>query len=236
MKIAAPMQSWGSSSRFEDRGTEAFPTHSGIVGLLASAMGIDRDQPERLAAFDAVEVAVREDKRGRLEKDFHTVDVNSSKGKRVTTRHYLADAAFLVGVYTLADDDSIIDTLSGALASPKNSLFFGRKSFVPSDKISLGVFESDTATDFITSCPIQISSHRDIPSRSRRSKTIPLNAVISDPTGDHILMDRPLSFASQNRQYVPRVVKRLVVDVANPFFAPSDKEDNHDPLSILGDS
>ena len=39
LRLAGPLQSWGSSSRFTRRSTEAFPTKSGIVGLLAAAQG-----------------------------------------------------------------------------------------------------------------------------------------------------------------------------------------------------
>jgi CRISPR system Cascade subunit CasD len=57
--LDAPMQSWGHASRFERRATALHPTRSGVVGLLAAALGIDKyasdgfspspDELERLA-------------------------------------------------------------------------------------------------------------------------------------------------------------------------------------------
>ena len=45
LKLAGPLQSWGSSSRFARRGTEIAPTKSGVIGLLAAAKGMRRTEP-----------------------------------------------------------------------------------------------------------------------------------------------------------------------------------------------
>lgn len=42
LQLVAPMQSWGSRSRFDDRDTEREPTKSGVLGLVASALGRPR--------------------------------------------------------------------------------------------------------------------------------------------------------------------------------------------------
>lgn len=39
LRLAAPLQSWGSDSKFETRKTGREPTKSGVVGLLAAALG-----------------------------------------------------------------------------------------------------------------------------------------------------------------------------------------------------
>ena len=41
LRLVGPMQSWGTTSRFDQRDTGKEPSKSGIVGLLAAAMGID---------------------------------------------------------------------------------------------------------------------------------------------------------------------------------------------------
>ena len=79
--IDSPMMSWGTSSRFNQRETEAYPSKSALVGMIAAAMGIDKHSPD-----EAVEIAkltalrltvVRLDRQqGRLPQrlsDFHTV-------------------------------------------------------------------------------------------------------------------------------------------------------------------
>ena len=40
LRLAAPLQSWGSDSKFETRKTDREPTKSGVVGLLAAALGL----------------------------------------------------------------------------------------------------------------------------------------------------------------------------------------------------
>lgn len=42
LRLAAPLQSWGSDSKFETRKTDREPTKSGVVGLLAAALGLRR--------------------------------------------------------------------------------------------------------------------------------------------------------------------------------------------------
>jgi CRISPR system Cascade subunit CasD len=47
----APLQSWGSDSKFGRRDTLAFPTKSGVLGLVCSALGAGGAQRELLAEF-----------------------------------------------------------------------------------------------------------------------------------------------------------------------------------------
>ena len=39
LRLAAPLQSWGADSKFEVRKTNREPTKSGVLGLLAAALG-----------------------------------------------------------------------------------------------------------------------------------------------------------------------------------------------------
>ncbi|MGI5473350.1 CRISPR-associated protein Cas5 [Streptomyces sp. CA-132043] len=47
LRLAGPLQAWGTSSAFRDRDTAAHPTRSGLIGLLAAAAG--RPQHHALA-------------------------------------------------------------------------------------------------------------------------------------------------------------------------------------------
>ena len=38
LRLAAPLQAWGSGSKFNIRLTEREPTKSGVVGMIAAAM------------------------------------------------------------------------------------------------------------------------------------------------------------------------------------------------------
>jgi CRISPR system Cascade subunit CasD len=49
--LEAPLQSWGHDSKFGRRDTLNFPTKSGILGLICSALGAGGEQIELLAEF-----------------------------------------------------------------------------------------------------------------------------------------------------------------------------------------
>ncbi len=51
--LDGPLQSWGCASRFERRTTVLHPTRSGIMGLIAAAMGIDKNSPNEVAQLDS---------------------------------------------------------------------------------------------------------------------------------------------------------------------------------------
>ena len=44
LRLAGPMQSWGTQSRFTIRDTGLEPSKSGIIGLLCAALGKPRDE------------------------------------------------------------------------------------------------------------------------------------------------------------------------------------------------
>ena len=92
MRLSGPMQAWGVQSRFGVRDTTREPSKSGVVGLLAAALGRPRD-----AAIDdlaALRMGVRVDREGTLLRDYHTAqEVYRAKGgikpTELSTRYYL---------------------------------------------------------------------------------------------------------------------------------------------------
>lgn len=71
LRLAGPVQSWGVASRFARRDTHPRPTKSGVIGLCAAALGLDRNDP--LGELAAVLFGVRADHPGVPLRDFHTV-------------------------------------------------------------------------------------------------------------------------------------------------------------------
>ena len=83
----APLQSWGADSKFGLRDTQTFPTKSGVLGLVCSALGAGGEQREFLAEFAALsqtaisfarskqtaEGVVKKEDREPLLRDFHMV-------------------------------------------------------------------------------------------------------------------------------------------------------------------
>lgn len=80
LRLAGPMQSWGTQSRFVVRETGLEPSKSGVIGLLCAALGKprnelhldNRDKP-KLAELSALRMGVRVDCEGTLMRDYHTV-------------------------------------------------------------------------------------------------------------------------------------------------------------------
>jgi CRISPR system Cascade subunit CasD len=144
LRLVGPLQSWGTTSRFDQRDTGKEPSKSGVIGILAAALGIDREKWIDLESLIGLSMGVRHDRPGTPKQDYQTAGCASeyeiikangipSKDGVVSRRHYLADAAFLVGLE--GDDRLLLEKVHAHLQNPTWSLFLGRKSYVPSEPI-----------------------------------------------------------------------------------------------------
>lgn len=147
LRLVGPMQSWGTTSRFDQRDTGKEPSKSGVIGLLAAAMGIDRQKWIELEPLTRLSMGVRHDRSGVLKKDYQTVGcargdtVIKANGKQtaedeggiVSDRFYLSDAAFLVALE--GEDRDLLKKAHEKLKNPTWPLALGRKSYVPSEPI-----------------------------------------------------------------------------------------------------
>ena len=138
LRIEGPMQSWGITSRFTERDTGTEPSKSGVIGMICSAMGRDRESD--ISDLAQLRMGVRVDREGRMMRDFHTIKDVARAGRggtqdtAVSNRYYLSDAIFLVG---LEGDPSLLEQIRTALENPKWTLFLGRKSFVPTMPVAV---------------------------------------------------------------------------------------------------
>lgn len=139
LRLAGSMQSWGTTSRFDQRDTGKEPSKSGVIGLLAAALGIDRENWTDLEPLTRLSMGIRHDRPGVPKRDYqtaqHIISADHSKTHEtaVTTRDYLSDAAFLVGLG--CDDRTLLEKVHAALKNPVWPLALGRKSYVPSESI-----------------------------------------------------------------------------------------------------
>lgn len=138
LRLAGPMQSWGTQSRFLERDTGMEPSKSGVLGLVCAALG--RPRTEDTDDLARLQMGVRIDREGTLRRDYQTaLDVakadNSKRGTVVSNRYYLADADFLVGL--AGDDLPLLERIDAALAVPHWPLALGRKAFVPGVPVRL---------------------------------------------------------------------------------------------------
>lgn len=68
LRLSGPLQSYGTTSRWEERATLPRPTKSAVLGLLANALGPGHGPSQ----FADLVFAVRCDRPGHLEEDLQT--------------------------------------------------------------------------------------------------------------------------------------------------------------------
>lgn len=200
LRLAGPMQSWGTTSRFDQRDTGKEPSKSGVIGLIAAALGIYRELwNDDLKALAGLVMGVRHDRPGVLKRDYQTAQnvISADRSKihetAVTTRDYLADAVFLVGLE--GADRSLLERAHAALRNPVWPLALGRKSYVPSEPIWLdnGIVDAPLV-DVFAGWPWIATP--------RRSENSPKELLVSlesqDGTGA-LRMDQPLSSFAERR-------------------------------------
>lgn len=170
LRLTSPLQSWGEDSQWSERRTAPEPTKSGVIGLLACALGWGDD--ERISDLSRrVRVGVRCDVPGTPAplRDYHTVGGGYDKPQLLTAegkpkyipntktphteptwRYYLCDASFLVAVRS---DERTIEQLTHSVQFPTWSPFLGRKSCVPARPLFDGVGEYVSLQDALEQHP-----------------------------------------------------------------------------------
>jgi CRISPR system Cascade subunit CasD len=143
-------------------------------------------------------MSVRHDRPGTPKRDYQTAgcasedtiikaDGKASKDGVVSRRHYLADAAFLVGLE--ADGRSLLEKAQSRLQNPVWLLSLGRKSYVPSEPIWI--------QDGVQDAPLRdVLFHWPWIATRRKWEEPPEKLLVSweseDATGA-LKMDQPLS-------------------------------------------
>lgn len=209
LRLAAPLQSWGANSKFEIRTTEKMPTKSGVVGMLAAALGLGRDAD--LSALNALKFGVRADREGEDITDFHMA--HSEKSSYVTYRHYLSDAVFLAG---LEGEESFLRELETALQNPRFPLFLGRRSCPPTLPLVVG----------IRGTPLETTLSKEAPLGEKHENMLRVQMETDDPAAG-LMKDMPVSFDPGRRVYGYRRVKEFFVECIQ-------NETEHDGMGELG--
>lgn len=140
--LKAPLQSWGLE---KIRGGDYFPTDikptkSGIIGLIACVMGLERGNPRIEELNKALTVYVYSHPNDGIMTDFHIIHVSNERpqylanGTRsvgdqansiVTYRSYIQSGEFDI---TLEGDEALLDEITKAFNAPYWTPYLGRKS------------------------------------------------------------------------------------------------------------
>ena len=146
-QLYGALASWGDIAVGEYRPSQGQPSKSAVTGLLAAALGIDREDDSthiKLSQHYAVAICVRAG--GELLRDYHTTQVPGGNSEYFTRRQellsdklklntilsqrdYRTDAFYQIAIW-LVDNDAphSLEGLNDALQRPKFSLYLGRKS------------------------------------------------------------------------------------------------------------
>lgn len=251
LRLAGPLQSWGSASQFNRRETRPEPTKSGVLGLLAAAQG--RHRQDSITDLLQLRFGVRVDQPGTQLRDYHTVSdyrgtplpsamvsakglqkpTSPAKHTHITQRFYLQDAVFVAAI---EGPPALIDTLAHAVTAPVYPLALGRRSCVPAGKMLIGI-EQATVDRALAALPWQVSDHaREVYARQNdaRPASIRLPITVDDRDGSDSLNDVPVTFDPLARQFVTRRVRQDWVTVPTGLPDADENTDNHDPFALLG--
>lgn len=146
-RLYGPMASWGEIAVGEMRHSEIKPSKSAVIGLLAAALGITREQegPQQSLAND-YRLGVKMLSVGQVMRDYHTVQAPKSGGKFryrtrrdelvvgcdrlgtvLSSREYRTDSQAVIALCSASKAAWSLTQLADALRRPKFHLYLGRK-------------------------------------------------------------------------------------------------------------
>ena len=187
LRFDPPMQSWGITLKLKDHSTERYPSKSGVVGLIASALGRRRD--DDISDLAALNFGVRIDCQGTIISDFQVSRTEEKKNESyIGHREYLSDACFTCGIE--ASEDKLRE-IEEALLHPANSLYAGRRSCPVNMDLVQGIVDKNLID--------ALSDDTD-----GTHKTLIIDA--ENGQGDAV-KDLPVSFSTKNRKYKYRFIE-----------------------------
>ena len=169
--LDGPLQSWGTSSRFQRRSTDPHPSKSGVLGMIAAALGIDKYAPnesEQLRPLAALHFSVYrisrviDEERNSVLRldDYHTVGGGYDEkahwgnlstprkasggafGTVLTQREYLMDAVFAA---VLQGPHSLLEKIASGLDNPVWGVWLGRKCCIPATPVFAAIADEPTS-------------------------------------------------------------------------------------------
>lgn len=219
LRLAAPLQAWGTDSKFEVRRTNREPSKSGVIGLLAAALGLRRDAD--LSELSALRFGVRVDRNGEVIKDFHMA--KAEKTSYLTYRYYLSDAIFLVGLES--EDRSFLEKIERALRNPCFPLFLGRRSCPPTLPLVLGIREGALEIALRE----EENQNKNLHSIRQSHRYIRLDCDVAEQ-GGAVVQDLPISFNPMKREFGYRRAKEIWLrDEVNT----EESAEEHDAMAEL---
>ena len=238
LKLAGPLQSWGTRSHFEIRHTDNHPSKSAIIGILAAATGCRRDDKAGIQKLNELHYAVRVDQAGRIIEDYHTAHKYKYTPEEVldrtyvTRREYLEDAVFIAAIGS--ENEQWIEEIVQALEKPYFQLFAGRRSCPLTADSYLGCLSDDTLSA-LKKTPWQAADWYKKTLSPDQNKMVRLRVysdadLLPEEKTSRLRRDLAISFSGKSRQYEYRREQESEVWVARE---PMEILEEHDAFGAL---
>jgi CRISPR system Cascade subunit CasD len=223
LKFAGPLQSWGTSSRFETRSTDRYPSKSAVIGMIAASFGYLRDEM-CIKDLNQLDFAVRVDQPGELLSDYHIAQKMKKDGTLervyVTERQYLQDAIFVVALGS--SEQNWMVEIEYALKHPYFQPYLGRRC----NPLTRDFFVGSRSEDVITSLE-QLEWQASSWYRKKNTGSVVLSiyadAHLIEDSPRQMMRDEVISFSQKERLHSYRSVARKDVFV-RPFGVGGDHD------------
>lgn len=201
------------------------PTKSGVIGMVAAALGRRRADP--LDDLANLEFGVRIDHQGVRLNDFQITQMGEKLNANLSNRVYLSDAIFLAGLS--CEDMEFLKDLESALTHPKFSIFLGRRSCPPTYPVVLGLRNHGLYQALFEEEWLVPEWRRN--AQFRFSNELHLRIVVDDRQKGAMKKDVPKSFSPFRREYRYRYLKEMPGKIVVKRPCPVSTE--HDPMTEL---
>lgn len=224
LRLAGPMQAWGTDSKVDTRITDAHPSKSGVIGMIAAAMG--RSREESVDDLSSLRFGIRVDQEGTVLRDYHTArHPTKEKLTYITDRYYLEDALFLVG---LEGDESVLCDIDFAVSHPYYPLFMGRRSCPVSGRVSLGLREMQLEDALRDEPWLAADWYKRMHGSSSELELI-LDADASE--SGYFVRDDPISYSQNKRRHGFRKIR--AEGIATSDSQTGERATEHDAFEDL---
>lgn len=166
-RLYGPMTSWGEIAVGEMRHSDIKPSKSALIGLLAAALGLTREQDDKQQELaNRYRFGIKMLSAGHGMRDYHTTQAPDSVGKYhyrtrrdelvagrnrlgtvLSTREYRADSQAIIALSTNPGAAWKLAQLSDALKRPRFHLYLGRKSCPLSAPLNPQILQAECFRD-----------------------------------------------------------------------------------------
>ena len=236
--LYAPMGSFGEVAVGERRMSWVHPGRSAILGLVAAAQGVERDDETAHARLEAgLHYAVRTDASGRPFIDYHTAQTPKARKGRtfatrreelesdglntvLSTREWRTDTCFTVALWPRRGEAIDLGEIAESLRHPRFVLYLGRKSAPLGLPLNPTIVEAETFMDAFESRQSNDDEQRVLRHVSAEGRSLGVIACDHDapgaPVTGHIDRRRD-SVASRVRwQFEERLERVLTPERGEP--------------------